>query len=741
MIERRPVALAAALIILSTPAFAQLKATMAPISDSEWDDFKADPGSTPNSPIGATTPEGGFSAPERVIFSEKMRDRVLDQLCRQLKLQYEYRLPGDFGGTGAGFRRWLAPLPDGRLTIVDEERLSVGYGHAFTQALEQVPGVSGSLWLGGRLEGSSMVIRPLEGKATCKEVDRLIDLRDIKTVLPFKKERIAAMKVGELWRMPFRLTVGHTETLGENITQAADTAFNASLTFNGTESGEATLTIYRLSESELRFRFRVDRVEIRTKGARLAQTIPAADFAIAGGNILLNLIDRELAKQLNRYTSASLGFSNAKTQGKRVVLEYVVDPRKPEEAEAVAQALHGDFKSLVKMGWRMGTQQATSDSTEEAYRDLQSKHDAELGPAKFAAIDAYTQKAKNITLNLPFLTSQNWSKSRGENTTTRYTDEQGEIHFERGDRSHQGEWFTIPWVGPLVKNQDQQDVQAVSAARTGEAHGDPILIYLQQHGFLRATESSVRDKAKQFQEIMALAGTHGNGPNPRMALPIDKVMPPPPPAQSCFENCPVEPSNRKGTVAFTLVFTQKAVDQLIHATPEDVIRSYAATVDSMPAMQWLMNNGKLNEHTGKIDYDWRAARKAFPDPFDDRAAGSRSWEEGEISRMAKEAAGLIADLAKARDASDNVARSAALVTAFNGKGESKMVYDRALRVFVQLVDPMNLTADFVANVDRPKKETDVRAHYVLKRNRPENELLKLAGEAKARVANPSILVD
>ena len=46
--------------------------------DSEWEAVVApgDPGSTPNTPIGPTTPEGGFSAPERVTFGEKMRERV-----------------------------------------------------------------------------------------------------------------------------------------------------------------------------------------------------------------------------------------------------------------------------------------------------------------------------------------------------------------------------------------------------------------------------------------------------------------------------------------------------------------------------------------------------------------------------------------------------------------------------------------------------------------------------------------
>ncbi len=740
MIERpltRAVLLAAAAVFASVPVWAQVKTMAEP--DSEWDAFvvPSDP-STPGSPVGPTTPEGGFSAPERVIFGEKMRERVLDQLCRHIKGKYDYNLPGDFAGTGAGIKRWLAPLPDGRLTIVDEERLSVGYGHGFSKALEQVPGLSAGIWVGGRVEGTSLVVRPLEGKATCKELDRLIDLRDIKTVLPFKAERISKMQVGELWRMPFRLTIGHTESLGytplENL--------NISVSFNGTESGAATLTVYRLSESQLRFRFRVDRVEIRTRGGQIAQSIAPIEFASMGTNILAKFVDHEIAKQLNRYTMASLGFSNSRQQGKRVLLEYLVDPRDPVQAEAVAQALHGDFQSLVKMGWRMGTQQSTDASTEAAYLKLKEEHDAQLGAAEFAAINAYNQKAKSTTLNLPFLMSQNWASLKSDDTMTRYTDIEGNIHFQRADKSRQSEYFNIPWVGPLVKNNVQRDVQVVTAAKKGEEYGDPIIVYLQQHGFLRATESDVREKAKQFSDIMALAGTHGNGPNPRLAIPLGKHLPEPPaPERDYSEDFDrrsrnSEPANRKGAMAFTLVFNQQAVKELLAAKTEDILKAYAAVSDTSDAARWLLANGKLHEN-GKIDYDWRAVRRAFPESEDN----NQPTPGDDMRQVVREVAGIVSDLAAARGASNNQTRSEALAKAFGGLGESKLSYERALRVFVQLVDPMNLTGDFVAHMDRSKKEKDLNMHLVLKRNRPDNALLSLAGQAKGRFAEPSILVD
>ncbi len=688
--------------------------------DSEWQAYislAADPGSTPASPVGPTTPEGGFSAPERVSFGEKMRERVLDQLCRNVRLRYEYNLPGDFGGTGTGFKRWLAPRPDGRLTVIDEETLRVGYSHAFSEALGQAAGAAVALRLGGSLEGSSMVIRPLEGKATCKELDTLVDLRDIKTILPLKGERIAAMKIGELWRLPFRLTVGHAETLSD----AAAENLNISLSFNGAETGAAALTIYRLSESALRFRFRVDRVEVRTKGGQIAETIPAAQFASLGADILSKFIDREAARRLKSYTAASLGFEHSSSHGKRVLLEYVVDPRDPAQAEAVAAALHGDFESLVKMGWRMSAQQATDENVEAAYLRMKAEHDAQLGEASYAAINAYARKAELTTLNLPLLTAQNWATLQGDDTTARYGGEGGEYHFEHADKSRASEYVILPFVGPMIKDNVQRDVQVVTQAKAGEAYGDPIVVYIQQHGFLRTTESSVRETAAQFSDIMALAGTHGNGANPRLALPLAQYFPVPPPAPEPDFGRPIdpyappganqEPSNRNASIAFTLVFNQEAVKQLMAATSEDIVKSYAAVADSPSVMNRFL---------------------CF--------IGCRD-EKDELRALAQEASGLVADLLAVRNAPDNESRSAALAKAFGGLGQSGLSYDRALRVFVQLVDPMDLTADFVAVVDRPKGKEDLALHYVLKRDRPDNELLRSAGEAKSRFAEPSILMD
>lgn len=744
MVKPRLLLSLCAVALAAAPAEAQLRLMSEP--DSEWELVvpPADPGSTPETPVGPTTPEGDFSTPERVKFVEKMREHVLDQLCRSVNLQAGYNLPGDFSGTGGKIRRWLAPLPDGRLTVVDEQRISVGYGHGLSKALGQTSGASAGLWAGGRVDGGSMVVRPLQGKATCKELDTLIDLRDIKTVLPFKAARVSAMRVGELWRIPYTLTVGYSASVSAAIPGNLAGAPGVSLSFGGSQTGESTLTLYRLSDSQLRFRFRIDRVVVRSAGGQIVETIPAVQYALTvvkaaaeavdqavgdklggrkypvmAGKALTDLAEHEIVGILNGYVTASLGLSRSKLRGKRVLLEYILDPREPAQAEAVAQALHGDFASLVKMAWELSPHQAIDENTEAAYLRMKALHDEQLGRAAYAAINSYEMKTKGVSLGLPFVTLQNWAKLKADDEMERYDGAGGRYAIVRADKSRASEYVKLPYLGPVFKDNVQRNVQVVTQAKPGQDYGDPMVVYLQQHGFLHERESAVRRKALQFSELMALAGTRGGGPNPRMAPPLAKA----------FGEASSGNPNRKGSMAFTLVFSQEGVKQLAAATALEVLKAYAAVCEASPALSWLLANAKTGAD-GNLIYDEEAADLAFPDGED----GLASDEWITLESLAKEAAGLVADLLAVRDALDNRARSAALAKAFAG-------YDKALRVFIQLVDPLHITGDLVVEVDRPKGRKDLSLHYVLKKGRAQSTLLQEAGEAKARFAQPSILTD
>ena len=143
--KKIPGIVAAALILpfLSSFSFAETPPS-APDDDTDW---TVDvPTKTPTGGVAQpTTPEGGFSQPDRIIFGEKMREHVLDQICRnaQIPLGHKFDLAG-YGSAGADVVRRLrrlhhdalVPLPDGLLERVP------GFVHCGHQRPrdDQVPG-------------------------------------------------------------------------------------------------------------------------------------------------------------------------------------------------------------------------------------------------------------------------------------------------------------------------------------------------------------------------------------------------------------------------------------------------------------------------------------------------------------------------------------------------------------------------------------------------------------------------
>ena len=125
--------------------------------DGDW----APPVAAPPGQSEPANPEGGFSSPDRIKFEDRLRSKVLDQVCRNLKLNYDYRPDlGSFSGTGMGFTRRLVPEPGGRLALVDEERLAVSWGEALSHPISE-GGPAGSISIGARIDGRSMVVRRL----------------------------------------------------------------------------------------------------------------------------------------------------------------------------------------------------------------------------------------------------------------------------------------------------------------------------------------------------------------------------------------------------------------------------------------------------------------------------------------------------------------------------------------------------------------------------------------------------
>ncbi len=706
---------------------------------SDWTAFVAPPttGGTVEAP---TTSEGGFGSPDRTRLDQQLKKGVLDQLCRSAQVPLNFNFgSGDFSGTGAGMDRYLRVDLDNTVVLVDDARITASFSRSFAKEVGG-SGAALGLGLGATIEGHSMVIRRTGTKQSCDEILRLVNFRDAKTVLPASAKRISEMGLGELWRVPFTLTYSQGLSAGDARPDGAA----LSVSFGRNDSGTSSMTLYRIADDKLRFRFRIDHVVVHSASLGLTEVYPAVLYAATAANILLRYVEGRLADQLAQYTTGWLNYGRASADGKMILMEFVIDPRDPAQAQALASALHGNFDALLKFSEKMSTFQTAN--TVKDYLALHDRDAALLGPSTYAASDEYRSKTKTWSLTLPFFIQHNATALFGDDKIQRYTDAGGEFHFYRADKSKTNAYFSLPFVGPLVKDNGQRDVEAVSYAPKGGAAGEPIIVYIRNQGYFRESGSSVREPIKEINRVLDEVGAQRGGGGARLTLPLDALVPPPAPLAEAVhagknEIQPTEPSDRSGLVSFTLVLNQKAVRDILAAPSDEVLLAFAASLDATdkPLMDWLAANGKVGKNN-ELAYSWREARRAFPQ--DSRGEPAQSDPTNTLAQLSRQAAALLSDLATARDAKNNEDRARAMATMIGGGGKSELAYEDCLRVLVQLVDPLDVSGDLVANVSSSSKDVKSASnHLVLKKDRPEVPLLKEAGDAKSRFAQPSILVD
>lgn len=704
--------------------------------DTDWTAFIA-PRST-GAVLTPTTAEGGFSAPDRAKQGYQIQNHVFDQICSQVQIPINYDFGrGDFSGSSLDVKRYLNKDVDNTFVLIDDAKINVSLFHPFSRAIGD-GGAAAGLSFGATIEGHSLVIRRTGSAKSCDEIKRLFDLRDIKTVLPMTGPRIAKMGLGELWRIPLTLTYSEGASLSD-----ASPADGAAVTvsFVRTDDGTSSMTLYRIADDKVRFRFRIDHVIVHSQSLGLTDIYPAQVFVANAANILLRFVEQQAADQIQRYYSAWLTFGRADSDGKKIMMEFIIDPRDPQQAEALAKAVRGDFRELAKMAAKMSSLQTKS--TMSDYLALRQYDAHSLGPSSYAASDVYSSKMKSFSLNLPIFIAHNATALFGEENIDRYTGTEGEFHFYRADKSKTNSYLDMPWLGPLVKDNSERDAEAVTFAPKDGQAGEPILIYIRNKGFYRESVSSARKPIQEINAVLNLVGAQSGSSSSRLELPLDRLVPPPAPrvipAGRDQFGAPRYPADRKGMISITLVFNQEAIKDILTTSAVKVLRAFAASIgaDDRPLADWLIRNAKVVAD-GRLDYDWRRARHDFPEgpheQFNERT--------NKLASLSRQAAGLLADLAAGRNAPSNVERAQDVARLIGGGGKSGLAYEDVLRVLVQLINPLDISGDIVATVESTSKEVSSKNnHLVLKNGRPEIPNLKAAGDAKSRFAEPSILTD
>lgn len=686
-------------------------------------------------PEGATG-EDNASAPDKVEFWDKLQEKAFDEFCKLIEIPLSYSVnPVEQVGVNAKYKRSLKRLPAGNFAVVDEAKLGLSLG--YSRPLTELAQFALSVGVHTRLEGESVVVRPLPSKKSCQEVDEVLKIWDAKTALPLTGKRLGEMMVGELWRLPMTLTVSGNAGIGGAIVEALP----VSVTVGSSAQGRASVTLRRLSEREVRFRLRLDQATIRSANGSLVADIATYQLGLPEAeNILMKVLSREASRQLNRYLAFTFGAHRDTRKGVNTVLEYVLDPTDPGQMEALAQALRGDLGVLEELGRLAKLAKDRLSKEHDGRADLaaiEARHESILREsATFAGLDEYERKNEGLRIRLPLLFNLGGSTQRDQDRIVLLDDIGGEYDIHREDKRRERGFLDIPFLGEVFKHHRERSARVFTYKDAAGVVEEPRAVYVEQVGFLRKGEGAAFDPARRADELMQLIGTQGYGRNPRGGLPLAKVTPqePPPPDQ---DGRTYERQWKRGISALTISFNQKAIKDCVNASVMTVLRAVGNTMDAMTArmVTWITENAAIA--AGEIEYDRQRLAEAMGlDWHQDR--DDVNYYLGLAKSAVSTALDIVKDLAAVRDAPSPEARAAKFLSVMTGDGESGLAYEDILKVLLQLVDPTDISAEFFTHAARDKQE--IRARLVL-HGKQQDPRLEAMARARARFAEPSFLAD
>ncbi|MBI5203101.1 MAG: hypothetical protein HY925_16035 [Elusimicrobia bacterium] len=669
---------------------------------SDW--LPADPG-------GAAS-DSDVSAPDKLTFWERLQDRTFDGLCRQAKIPLSVgRRVGDFIDPGAGFDRYLRQLPTGELAIIDEVGLSLPFGWLPRGSFDRgTLHANFDLELGARIQGRSIVVRRLESPKACAELSKLADFRTIKTALPATAERIAGMAVGEIWQLPVEFRVGVGGGLGDEI------SFPLVIGLGAHREAGVTVTLRRLDEATLRFRLRLESANVYDARGRINANIPVLLLGLPGGETAflgaVGSLSRGLARSLNEYLAVQLNVERGRSAGTRQALEYVLDPRDSGEMEKLARAIKGDLSVLALL------KRAVTPVHDDPWEALEAE-------PSFEGEDRWRSRHAPFKFQVPFL-------ARFDSDSTSEADrvfvDGGEYSVFRSEKRSRRAFLSLPVLGDLYARDAQKNADVVVRRNEDGTALGPAIVYVQQEGFIRQDGHDARAAVERANGLLSGSG--------KTALPVDRIAPPSP------RNVPGafwrESEHRRGVAALTVVMDEEAVRQVLRGTTRALLLAYVGALEG-PARtmgEWLLEHARTRGAKVEVDRSEafaaaRAISRATGEPL-----RKLLWTLWRADRLVE---GLSAGLFEARRAPTAEARAGGLARRRAG-GRGRRAYGDALRVLLRLVNPANVSAEFLLDIAGGSAPGS-RSRWTLHADAERDPLLDGALQARNRFRAPSLLSD
>ena len=671
-------------------------------------------------------------------FWEKLKDGTVDSICKaaQLKLNENAKLV-NVAGIGGGFGRYMLRFPNEKIALVDEVdvKLSATLGNSILQ-VPDVPGLGVNIT--GQVEGKSQVVRPLESDKYCKELGTLVKLYEIKTAIPSTARRISAMENGEIWKLPLTLHFGFGASIGATINEM----INVSVSAGETKESKPSVTLYRMDDTHLRLRVRLDRVTVRSAGASASSVqIPMADLGLWNAdNILAKFVNKTWANAINSYISTQLSLGHSRNFGKKLLVEFVLNPGDLEQMAALERFMLGDFsilKRFVDLGLHFNDF-GENDETVTGLGDItaaanQAGQGIGAKPG-FAGSDMYHGHSNNVHMQVPLLHTQDVSWSASYNRYQSLEKAGETLHVQQRTRQSDGKSVNLPILGSERKYNSQKTVYVVNKESADGKATLPTMMYQQNEGFVRHSDDTARDMLEKANGVLRYVGMKGAGTNEGEVLPVVEIF---------SEKGGTFKYYKTGVMNFKLLISESGVQDILTAPAEALMKAYMNMMrEFVPAIVDKVMDLFYIDKDGKVGFDSREAAR--------RVSGTSADYENPVKpadvvkELALGATEMIRDIASVRDAGGWKAQSETLSKVAAGNSGSGLSYDDFLKVVVQVVDPMHVSAEVFVHTDKKVQgEADVTQNYKFFNNKDNSFDANIAevNQMQARFAEPATLTD
>ncbi|MEA3307775.1 MAG: hypothetical protein U9Q34_08330, partial [Elusimicrobiota bacterium] len=395
---------------------------------------------------------------EFIQFWDDLKEDVWEDICKELEPELGGDVDlGDIANLDGEWERELKQYPDKTIAMVD--KVGVKLTGNLTEEIFNIADSPFNIGFNMKMAGTSIVVRRLNGVKYCDEVWSVLDIRNIKTIVPLKAKRIAKMKPGEIWKLPITFRIGLSGGIGYNFN-----GINVGLSMGGAKARKPSISLYRMDEKTIRLRVRLDRATFKSVGVSAsALTISAGDIGLfEAENVLTELIHdelaREIAKEFNRYLSFKLGLSHNRAKGKKILMEFLLDAQNPEQLERLEDFLHGDLgvlKKLLKMGAQFNEIDVENDlqAGADALNEVENIGEESLGAeSSFVGSDHFNSAGNSFNIQVPlFYSRESASNARYDRYQTMEGDEILHSHQVSQNISHAS--INIPWVGKRHKRK------------------------------------------------------------------------------------------------------------------------------------------------------------------------------------------------------------------------------------------------------------------------------------------------